>query len=151
MQAILEAAGDGILGFDQEGRFTFVNPAAVQMLGWPAEELIGKPGHATVHHSRSDGTPYPVEDCEVCTTIRDGVVRKELEGAYWRRNGTWFPVERTVTALRSGQRITGQGRSGDPGLGFAWSPAGGATDEWIEPLESMNWLHVLMDGRAIGR
>ncbi len=107
MQAILEAAGDGILGLDQEGRFTFVNPAAAQMLGWPAEELIGKPGHATVHHSRSDGTPYRVEDCEVCATIRDGVARKELEGAYWRRNGTWFPVERTVTALRSGQGITG--------------------------------------------
>ena len=107
MQAILDSAGDGILGLDSEGRFTFVNRAAARMLSWPAEELIGKPGHATVHHSRSDGTPYPESECEVCSTLKDGELRREVEGAYWRRNGTWFPVARTVNALRRGDRVVG--------------------------------------------
>lgn len=107
MQGILDSAGDGIVGVDVEGRFTFVNAAAARMWGWPAEELIGKPAHAAVHHSKPDGTPYPVEECEVCSTIKDGVPRQELEGAYWRRNGTWFPVARTVNALRCDGRIVG--------------------------------------------
>ena len=39
---ILRAAGEGIYGVNAEGKTTFVNPAAERMLGWKAEELVGK-------------------------------------------------------------------------------------------------------------
>ena len=41
-QLILRAAGEGIYGVNAEGAATFVNPAAERMLGWTAEELVGK-------------------------------------------------------------------------------------------------------------
>ena len=40
-ESILRSAGEGIYGLDCEGRTTFVNPAAAEMLGWVAEELLG--------------------------------------------------------------------------------------------------------------
>src|SRR2546425_425867 len=39
-QLILEAAGEGIYGVDRQGKGTFINPAAAQMLGWGVEALI---------------------------------------------------------------------------------------------------------------
>ena len=56
-QLILRAAGEGIYGVDANGRTTFVNPAAERMLGWKAEDLIGKDIHSTIHHTREDGSP----------------------------------------------------------------------------------------------
>src|ERR1700742_4723070 len=57
-QLILRAAGEGIYGVNAEGKTTFVNPAAERMLGWTAEELVGRDMHTTVHHSHPDGSHY---------------------------------------------------------------------------------------------
>ena len=58
-QLILRAAGEGIYGVNAEGKTTFVNPAAERMLGWAADELVGKAIHPIVHHSHHDGSHYP--------------------------------------------------------------------------------------------
>src|SRR5919106_129200 len=39
---ILDSAGEGIFGLDVDGRITFVNSAATGMLGWTADELVGR-------------------------------------------------------------------------------------------------------------
>ncbi len=54
------------------GLTTFVNPAAARMLGWPAKELIGKPMHALLHHTRPDGSAFPREECPIYAAFRDG-------------------------------------------------------------------------------
>src|SRR5712664_3978759 len=40
---ILEATGEGIFGLDVEGRITFINPAAAEMLGADARRAVGRP------------------------------------------------------------------------------------------------------------
>ena len=40
-QTILSTAGEGILRTDSQGRITYANPAACEMLGYDARELIG--------------------------------------------------------------------------------------------------------------
>src|ERR1700716_3950326 len=40
--ALVEAAGDFIYTLDLEGRFTYLNRAAVRVLGYSVEELLGK-------------------------------------------------------------------------------------------------------------
>ena len=39
---LLESAGEGIYGLDSEGRCTFVNEAALAMLGYARDELLGR-------------------------------------------------------------------------------------------------------------
>lgn len=41
-EAILSSTGDGMLVFDAEGKITFVNPAAEQILGRASSELVGQ-------------------------------------------------------------------------------------------------------------
>ena len=69
-ELILDSAGEGILGLCPEGRHTFVNPAATRMLGYTADELIGRKGHDLYHHTREDGGLYPEEDCPIVQAFR---------------------------------------------------------------------------------
>jgi len=55
---ILNSAAEGIYGLDLDGRTTFVNPAAADILGYDPQELFGVPMHATMHHTKIDGSPY---------------------------------------------------------------------------------------------
>ena len=64
-ESILNAAGEGVYGINLNGEATFVNPAAERMTGWNAKETIGQKIHFQHHHSREDGTPYPIEKCPV--------------------------------------------------------------------------------------
>ena len=73
-ELILDAAGEGIYGLDTDGLTTFVNPAAARMLGRGADELIGQPMHAVLHHKRPDGSPYPREECPIYAAFKDGQV-----------------------------------------------------------------------------
>ena len=54
---ILDSAAEGIYGLDINGNTSFVNPAACRMLGYESTELIGKPMHASVHHTRQMALP----------------------------------------------------------------------------------------------
>ncbi len=99
-QLILESAGEGIYGLDMEGKTTFVNPAVANMIGYDIDELIGKPQHSLCHHSRSDGSPYPQEECPIYAALKDGRVHRVDSEVFWRKDGTSFPVSYTSTPIR---------------------------------------------------
>src|SRR3546814_345201 len=106
-QLILRAAGEGIYGVNAEGKTTFVNPAAERMLGWSAEDLVGKDMHAIVHHTHADGRHYHQEDCPIYTAFRDGAVHKVDNEVFWRRDGKPFWVEYTSTPIRDRGLVVG--------------------------------------------
>lgn len=106
-QLILRAAGEGIYGVNAEGKTTFVNPAAERMLGWAAEELVGKEIHPIVHHTYPDGTHYPDHDCPIYAAFRDGAVHTVDGEVFWRKDGTPVWVEYTSTPIRDGTVVVG--------------------------------------------
>ncbi len=97
---ILNAAGEGIFGLDLKGIHTFVNPAAARMLGYTVDELLGRNSHATWHHTKPDGSPYPKEDCPIYGAYSDGQVHHGDGELFWRKDGTSFPAEYTSTPIR---------------------------------------------------
>ncbi|WP_373018008.1 sigma 54-interacting transcriptional regulator [Thiomicrorhabdus sp.] len=106
-QLILRAVGEGIYGVDVDGNTTFINPAAERMLGWKADELIGKNMHAMIHHSHSDGSEYMGEDCHIYAAIRDGEVRHVEDELFWRKDGHSIQVEYTSTPILDNGRLVG--------------------------------------------
>jgi formate hydrogenlyase transcriptional activator len=91
---ILDSASEAICGCDSEGICLFSNPSAARMLGYdhPAE-LLGKNMHALEHHTRKDGTPYPIEECPIYIGFQKNENVHKDDEVYWRKDGTSFPVE----------------------------------------------------------
>lgn len=101
---LLGALGEGVYGVAQDGRCTFVNPAAVAMLGFDEAELLGKDSHGLIHHHLPNGHPYPEADCPIFLTLQDGRPRHTDEW-FFKRDGSGFPVEMTAAAMeRDGVR-----------------------------------------------
>lgn len=106
-ELLLNSAGEGIYGVDMDGSCTFINPAALEILGFEKEEVLGRNQHVIFHHHRQkDGTLYPAEECPVYQTLKDGIQRR-VEDAFIRKNGEVFPVQLTVTAMHEDGRIVG--------------------------------------------
>lgn len=91
---ILDSAAEGIYGLDMNGNFTFVNKAALQMLGYESEaELLGQSAYQTVSLSKSDGTKYSMGD--------SGMFRAQQDSRQWHQDvevlrtqsGKTLPVE----------------------------------------------------------
>lgn len=106
-ELILNSAGEGICGVDRQGRIIFANPAAARMLGWPVEELVGRPQHETIHHSSADGRPLPESECPICAMLAGRPGRRLAEHVFWRKDSTSFPVEYTCTPIDEGGRTSG--------------------------------------------
>ena len=90
---LLESTGEGIFGIDLEGRCTFVNRAAAQMLGWRPEMVLGRNMHALMHHTHADGRHYPECDCPIFRAFRQGQPCRIDGEVLWRADGSCFPAE----------------------------------------------------------
>ena len=104
---ILESSAEGIFGTDIEGGITFVNPAACQMLGFAAEELIGQPSHAAFHHHHPDGREYPMEECPMFAAYKHGRASRIDNEFLWRKDGTGLPVEYGATPMVKDGTVVG--------------------------------------------
>jgi len=94
VRLILDSTAEGIFGCDPDGTCGFCNPAAVRILGYDdASELLGQNMHALEHHTRQDGSPYPIEECPIYIGFQNGEGVHRDDEYYWRKDGTCFPVE----------------------------------------------------------
>ncbi len=89
---ILQSSADGLFGVDHEGTITFINPAACALLGYSAEQAIGRCAHTLFHHSKPDGSTYPAETCPShMAMLRSQQIRVDNE-VYWHADGHAVPV-----------------------------------------------------------
>lgn len=97
-ELILASAGEGIYGTDAEGRISFINPAAVALLGFPAAEVIGRPAHETFRRSDADG---PMHTC-----LNGEVGIADCADRFLRRDGAGIDVEYTCQPIvEDGERL----------------------------------------------
>ncbi len=95
LSLLLESTGEGIFGLDMAGCCVFVNRSAAQMLGWPADSIIGRNMHELIHHTHADGRHYPESDCPIFQAFRQGRPCRIDDEVFWRADGTAFDAEYT--------------------------------------------------------
>ena len=87
MQLLLEFAGQGIYGIDLEGNCTFINRATCELIGYRAEEVLGRKTHDLMHHHKPDGSVYPIDECPVYRACQKGEGCCTNDEVIWRRDG----------------------------------------------------------------
>jgi diguanylate cyclase (GGDEF)-like protein/PAS domain S-box-containing protein len=97
LAGILESVGEGVYGVDNEGLITFVNPAALGIVGAQnAAALIGKPAKEAFHfHMSEDGLKHD----RLYRAYGKSVELRCWETSFRHANGKPVPVECTVYPL----------------------------------------------------
>ena len=104
--SVFDAFDVGIYCADLDGIFTYVNPAGQTLLGWDAEELLGRRAHDVIHHSRPDGSPFPLDECPFYAALQRGAAERTLDDVFWTKDGSPVSVAHTIAPLyQDGQRI----------------------------------------------
>src|SRR3954454_15741624 len=80
-EALMASLADAVYFVDAAGEVSFVNPAALAVLGYDDElELLGVDRHATIHSHHRDGAPFPAAECPLLRPRTTGAtVRIELD------------------------------------------------------------------------
>lgn len=104
---LLESTGEGIFGVDLQGRCTFVNRAAAQMLGYGTEAVLGRNMHELIHHTHSDGRAYPEAECPIFNAFRQGLPCRIDDEVLWRADGSAFWAEYSSYPVIKGGQVEG--------------------------------------------
>ena len=105
IRLIVESALDAVITMDAQGLITGWNPHAETIFGWSREKAIGRrlaetiipPQYREPHHR---GLQH------FLTTGEGPVLNKRIEITALRRDGHEFPVELSISPLRSGETFT---------------------------------------------
>jgi PAS domain S-box-containing protein len=102
LRAVLDAALDAVIGMDADDVITYWNPRAEAIFGWARSEALGKrvgdliiPPRYREAHRR--GLKH------FMATGEGPVLNRRIELQGLRRDGTEFPVELSITALKEGE------------------------------------------------
>lgn len=106
-EQILSSAGEGIYGLDRDCHITFINPAGARLLGYEADELIGRSVHTVIHHSKAGEKPTANECCPMCVIEKTGKSHQSDTEWFWRKDLSRFSAKYTSTPVWENQRLTG--------------------------------------------
>lgn len=98
-RAVFEAAPDGIVVVDREGRIRELNPAAEEMFGWDADDLRGERIEVLVPEAARETHVHEREDFFDDPHARPMGIGMELHGR--RKDGSVFPVEISLSPLHT--------------------------------------------------
>jgi PAS domain S-box-containing protein len=107
LRAVIDGMGQGMCTLNEDGHLTYMNQAAQDLLGWSMHELRGRTIHDVAHHHRSDGSPFPREECPIQRAQRDGEMIRVEEDVFLRADGAQLPVAYTAAPFSSGDGFEG--------------------------------------------
>ena len=101
LEAVCKNATVALFIMDEHQQCTYMNPAAEEMTGFTLSEVRGRPLHYFVHHTRPDGTPYPLEECPIDRALPQRN-QEQGEDVFVRKDGSFYPVAFTASPLLEG-------------------------------------------------
>lgn len=103
---IMNSGAEGIIGTDREGKCTFVNQAAIDLLASPKESIIGHDLHRFIHHGSHDQVDTSI-DCPIFSnTIERGEIFHDEKGLLQRIRHP-IDIEYWLHPIRENDQIMG--------------------------------------------
>lgn len=105
---IIDTALDAVIGIDSAGVIMDWSVEAEKTFGWSRQEALGKRLSQTILPQRYR-TKHEEGLARYLTTGESQVLNKRIEISALRRDGTEFPVELSITPIRTGDDVTFSG------------------------------------------
>lgn len=106
LQDVCDNATVAMFVMDEHQCCVYMNPAAEMLTGYRLDEVQGAPLHDFVHHTRPDGTHYPLEDCPI-DRAAPANMQEQGEEIFVHRDGSFYPVYFTASPVRREGKVVG--------------------------------------------
>lgn len=106
-KAICENATAALFVIDATQHCIYANPAAETLTGFKANELIGQRLHELLHHTRPDGSEYPVSECPLDNGLPTNT-REQGEEIFVHADGSFYPVAYTSSPIVEDGNLVGK-------------------------------------------
>lgn len=107
LQLILNSTDQGIYGVDTKIKCTFINKAALKMLGYKENEVIGRDMHNLIHSKHEDDTLYSKKQCPIIKTLSTGKGTRLDNEVLWKKNNAHFHAEYSSFPIIKNGKISG--------------------------------------------
>lgn len=98
IESLLVNVGEGIYGVDEQGKCTWINQNALNILGFTEKEVLNKDQHELFHHHKPSNELYDACECPIHLTLQDKQPRI-TEETFIKKDGTFIPIMLTVSAI----------------------------------------------------
>jgi len=99
LNAVLDNASVAIILMDERQHCAYMNAAAERLTGYSFAETRGRPLHDVVHHTRPDGSPFPIEECAIDRAFPENN-NQQGEEVFVHKDGSFYPVAFTASPIR---------------------------------------------------
>lgn len=99
LDAVLDNASVAIFLMDEHQHCSYMNAAAEALTGYTLAETRGRPLHDIIHHTRPDGSHFPLEECPIDRAFPENNHMKG-EDMFVHRDGHFIPVAYTASPIR---------------------------------------------------
>jgi PAS domain S-box-containing protein len=107
LRAVTDSMGEAVFTIDTDGRLSYLNQVAEDLLGWSRQQAYGQVMHDLTHSRRADGSPLPVEECPILRARRDGEVVRVDDDMFICHDGSALPVAYTAAPFATEDGIEG--------------------------------------------
>jgi len=99
LNAILNNATVAIFLMDGRQHCIYMNAAAERLTGFTLEETQGRPLHDVIHHTRPDGSHFPLAECAIDRAFPENN-QQQGEETFVHKDGRFYPVAFTASPVR---------------------------------------------------
>jgi PAS domain S-box-containing protein len=99
LDAVLNNASVAIFMMDARQQCSYMNAAAERLTGYTLAETLGRALHDVIHHTRPDGSHYPLSECPIDRAFPEDH-NVQGEEVFIRKDGTFVPVAFTASPIR---------------------------------------------------
>ncbi|PLX96893.1 MAG: hypothetical protein C0620_01955 [Desulfuromonas sp.] len=103
LQILSNNMGQGMYATDKQGRITFINAEADQVLGWQRDDVLGHDAHDLFHVDDNNHD----QGCFILNSIIEGVTCRQEQAYFKNKRGEQFPVELTCTPIYTNEKVVG--------------------------------------------
>jgi len=104
---IAQSVGDGLYVLDHTRRVTFVNQAALDMLGYRKEELLDKDIHAILHYRDRQGNYRSSQQCQIFSLFEQAQVLNIDDDIIVKKDSSSLAVSLVANPIMHQQKVTG--------------------------------------------
>ena len=98
LTTITNNASLGLFMMDENQHCTFMNAAAEKITGYTFREVRGKALHDFIHHTKPNGSPYPLKECPIDRALPQNN-RQQGEEIFVHKDGSFYPVRFTASPI----------------------------------------------------